>query len=196
MKFKLGDKVKFLNEKGEGIIAKILSTKIVSVSIEEGFDIPFPVNQLVLVSGGNLTETQKPEGSFDNFRQSISDHKNSYPEKKRTSSQKHLSQSHTKNSGVLEMEVDLHIEELVENWKNRGNAEIVQIQLNHFQKSLDKAIYSNMTKIIFIHGVGTGKLKNEIHQLLKTYKGIRFYDASYQRYGYGATEVVISNSAK
>lgn len=104
---------------------------------------------------------------------------------------KNISRQHAKNSGILEMEVDLHIEELLENYGNMSNGEIIQVQLRHFQNTLDEAILNNMTRIIFIHGVGTGRLKNEIHTILKSLDGIRFCDASYQRYGYGATEVTI-----
>lgn len=40
MKFKVGDKVKFLNENGGGVVSKILSSNMVNVSIGDGFEIP------------------------------------------------------------------------------------------------------------------------------------------------------------
>ena len=92
---------------------------------------------------------------------------------------------------MSEREVDLHIEELVDNSRGMSNGEIVQVQLNHFQRELDSAIAQHLHKIVFIHGVGTGKLKNDIHQILKSYTNIRFHDASYGKYGFGATEVII-----
>lgn len=49
MKFKLGDRVKFLNASGGGIISKIASPGIVHVAIEDGFDIPTAVSDLILV---------------------------------------------------------------------------------------------------------------------------------------------------
>jgi dsDNA-specific endonuclease/ATPase MutS2 len=42
-----------------------------------------------------------------------------------------------------------------------------------------------------IHGVGNGKLKQEILAILKTVDGIEYFDASYKDYGYGATEIRI-----
>jgi dsDNA-specific endonuclease/ATPase MutS2 len=45
--------------------------------------------------------------------------------------------------------------------------------------------------LIVIHGVGNGKLKQEIASILKTVDDIEYYDASYKDYGYGATEVRI-----
>lgn len=53
MKFKVGDKVKFLNEKGGGIVSKIISNSMVNVAISEGFDVPVMVNELLLVSNEN-----------------------------------------------------------------------------------------------------------------------------------------------
>ena len=48
-----------------------------------------------------------------------------------------------------------------------------------------------MKKIIFIHGVGNGRLKQEIISRLKTTRGVTFQDASYKDFGYGATQVNI-----
>jgi hypothetical protein len=47
MKFKIGDKVKFLNEPGGGVVSKIISTSMVNVTIDEGFDIPVLISELV-----------------------------------------------------------------------------------------------------------------------------------------------------
>lgn len=91
----------------------------------------------------------------------------------------------------LEKEVDLHIEELVENTSGLSNYEKLNIQLEKFEKELDEAIARNMKKVIFIHGVGNGRLKQEITSVLKTMKGVTFHDASYKHYGYGATQVNI-----
>ena len=44
--------------------------------------------------------------------------------------------------------------------------------------------------MIIIHGVGKGKLKQEIHDLLKVKPGVkRFINQYSDFYGYGATEV-------
>lgn len=92
---------------------------------------------------------------------------------------------------VLEEEVDLHIEELLDDHRGMSNGEIIQIQLKHFQRKLDEAIAKHLIKITFIHGVGTGRLKEEILKLLKEYRNIEYRNAPYEKYGYGATEVII-----
>ncbi|MCU0435197.1 MAG: DUF2027 domain-containing protein [Bacteroidia bacterium] len=102
----------------------------------------------------------------------------------------HTSKPALKNQ-QLEKEVDLHIEELLDNWNGMTNGQLLDIQLRRMQQELDQAMADHLQRIIFIHGVGNGRLKTEIRRVLGTYKGIRFYDASYQRYGFGATEVMI-----
>jgi hypothetical protein len=94
-------------------------------------------------------------------------------------------------TGITSMEVDLHIEELVEDIRGMSNGEIIQIQLKHFQKKLDEAIAKKMRSIVFIHGVGKGVLKNEIIFILKGMPELTYSDASMAKYGGGATEVFL-----
>ena len=49
---KIGDKVKFLSETGGGKIAGFQGKNIVLVEDEDGFQIPTPVNEVVVVGGG------------------------------------------------------------------------------------------------------------------------------------------------
>lgn len=91
----------------------------------------------------------------------------------------------------LEKEVDLHIDELVKSTKGLSNYEMLNIQLERFEKELDEAMEKNMKKIVFIHGVGNGRLKQEIISILKVTNGITYHDASYKDYGFGATQVNI-----
>jgi hypothetical protein len=86
-------------------------------------------------------------------------------------------------------EVDLHIGELVDNFTNLEKGDLLQIQLDYFNKCMVEAEKEKISKIIFIHGVGNGKLKTEIYKHLQNTVGIEYYDASYARYGMGATEV-------
>lgn len=46
---KIGDKVSFLSESGGGIIAGFQGKNIVLVEDEDGFQIPTPINEVVLV---------------------------------------------------------------------------------------------------------------------------------------------------
>ncbi len=87
-------------------------------------------------------------------------------------------------------EVDLHIETLTQDYANMNSAEMLQLQLNTFEKHLENAYASGMQSLIFIHGVGNGRLRQEIHKKLSKTSFIKFFkDARKEKFGYGATEV-------
>jgi len=101
-------------------------------------------------------------------------------------------EKHILEKGIAE--VDLHIEELIENYSGKESFELLNIQLGYFSKMLESAIANKFKKAIFIHGVGNGKLKQEIINKLKSnYPDLQYQDASYAKYGKGATEVLLSN---
>ena len=95
-----------------------------------------------------------------------------------------------------EAEVDLHIEELTDTDKNLNNADMLNIQLDYFRKCLDKAIDMNLDKIVFIHGVGQGVLKHNIEEELGKYSFLHYFPAPMQKYGVGATQVIIGKNKK
>jgi len=88
--------------------------------------------------------------------------------------------------------VDLHIEKITNNFLEMSNAQMVEIQIQTFDSQLEKAIASGMDGITFIHGVGSGTLRNELHRRLSKHKNVRFFeDAQKEKFGYGATKVTI-----
>ncbi len=90
------------------------------------------------------------------------------------------------------VEVDLHIHELLENTAGLSNFEMLEIQLGRFRNEMEDAIKRGVHRIVFIHGVGNGKLKMELRRELSTkYKKYDFQDASFKEYGYGATMVIL-----
>ena len=90
------------------------------------------------------------------------------------------------------LEVDLHIHELLDNFNNLTNTEMLTVQMNKFHEELANAINSGVKKIVFIHGVGNGTLKNELRrELQRKYSKYTTQDASFREYGYGATMVIL-----
>jgi hypothetical protein len=86
--------------------------------------------------------------------------------------------------------VDLHIEKLMDNWKGLSNFDILTIQLKNFEKYYNLAVAHHQPNLIIIHGIGTGKLRNEIHEILKTKKEVRTFANQYHHdFGFGATEI-------
>lgn len=332
MKFSLGDKVRFLNETGDGLVTKIIGKGMVGVTIEDGFELPFAENELVFADANQVpvqeeerTESrtvskksskegiyaavspQNPENisasdfnlwlinhtgyevmyscscnsesGFELFdkgeikpyssvitatisRKALDDYSNvkvdilffntkKYDhrppiseiikikqsrlykgnaflendfiqekallinvshlgdelffdteegrntdlsnllfQKRSTEKGPQISKPHKKNDLSYEREIDLHIEELIDNYERMSNAEIVQVQLRHFQQALDSAINDHCRTLTVIHGVGNGRLKQEVRSIAASL-GLRFYDGSYAKYGFGATDIVI-----
>ena len=93
-----------------------------------------------------------------------------------------------KNEVILE--VDLHINQLTKSTRGMDNFEMLTLQLNTARDKVEFAIQKRISKLVFIHGVGAGVLKTELNYLLNKYP-VKYYDASYKKYGLGATEVYI-----
>lgn len=86
--------------------------------------------------------------------------------------------------------IDLHMEKLSDDWRNMSNFEILTMQLNEFEKWYEIAVANQLPSLIVIHGVGSGKLRDEIHELLKSRREVRYFINQYDhRFGYGATEI-------
>ncbi len=120
---------------------------------------------------------------------------NTLPKENFTSPLSALKQKRNLNSGSAILlntkEVDLHIEELLDDFSNLSNDEIISVQLKKFTQELNNAIANHYKSIVFIHGVGNGKLKSILHNELKNYPEIKYRDGDYLKYGNGATEVLI-----
>lgn len=87
-------------------------------------------------------------------------------------------------------EIDLHIEQLVNNTAGLSNFEMLSIQLEAFERALYSAIERQQLSLIVIHGVGKGRLKQEIHEILKSVQEVEFFQQDWNpKYGYGATEI-------
>jgi hypothetical protein len=87
-------------------------------------------------------------------------------------------------------ELDLHAEKLTDKAASLDNFEILTLQLQTFEKYFDLALAHHLPSMIVIHGVGTGKLRDEIHEILRTKRQVKSFINRYDpRYGYGATEI-------
>ncbi len=90
--------------------------------------------------------------------------------------------------------VDLHIEKLTDDWQQLSNFEILTLQLKTFEKYLDLAIAHKQPSLIVIHGVGKGKLRDEIHDILKIKREVKsFINQYHPSFGYGATEIFFNS---
>ena len=90
------------------------------------------------------------------------------------------------------LEVDLHINELLDNTHGLSNADMLQYQLKKFIEVMEQYKNQQGKRIVFIHGKGEGVLRKAIlDELKRKYPRCKWQDASFQEYGFGATQVTI-----
>ena len=226
MKFQLGDKVKFLNQIGGGVVTKV-TDDFVFVQDDTGFDIPMNPKELIRMadmSGAGkmfndsldrlsdatkklatdlpgvapkMTIPQTPEDEIKALKSQIANLKDQVAKLKHqlSSLQKQNAQSLADNILAQymvapgEAEVDLHIESLVERPGDLSAHEAFEIQMHYFRTCMNHAFSNKVKKVVFIHGVGHGVLKDEICKELKQYDNIAVMDAPMRKYGVGAVEV-------
>ena len=94
------------------------------------------------------------------------------------------------SNGIIE--IDLHINELLDDAHGMSNSEILNYQLDKFREVMEKYKGKREQKIVFIHGKGDGVLRKALlDELKRKYNTCRYQDASFQEYGFGATLVTI-----
>ncbi|RMD75533.1 MAG: hypothetical protein D6818_01520 [Bacteroidetes bacterium] len=92
----------------------------------------------------------------------------------------------------FEPEIDLHIEKLTPDHKKMSNAEILRLQLSRMEAFLEKAVRLGIERVFLIHGVGKGRLRDEIAtRLIQHPHVVTFRNDYHPRYGMGATEVIL-----
>lgn len=92
-------------------------------------------------------------------------------------------------TAAFEAEVDLHISALLKDYSSMSSAEILNYQTDYFSRMIDSAMAHNYRKVIFIHGIGNGSLRNAIIDILKQFEHAEYRNAPFATYGYGALEV-------
>ena len=170
MQFKPGDKVVFLSEQGGGVIQEIVSATMVCLLDDMGFERRYPINALALVRSANIPVDEhklKQKPQEETIKTS----------KKQVKNQVHM--------------IDLHIEELINDYRGMTNHEKLQLQLSHFKKAFNHCAQKRIKRLQVIHGVGEGVLRAEIHNYLRQFSGTEFHDMSYTRNGFGGTEVIL-----
>lgn len=179
MSFQIGEKVAFLYESGGGTV-RTIKDNFYYVEDETGFERPFRVTEIAKIHG---TDYKLSKDTVDQIviEDSAEDFRHSSHKESRT--------GYLKPIDVWEL--DLHIESLIDSHVGLTNTQILNKQMSVFKAFFQKAKAKQIRKIVIIHGVGEGVLKDEVRLFLGKQDGIEFFDASYLEYGKGATQVEI-----
>lgn len=87
---------------------------------------------------------------------------------------------------------DLHIAALLDNLNGLSNSDMLNVQLDKFREVMEANKKKLGQKIVFIHGKGEGVLRRALlDELKRKWPRCDAQDASFQEYGYGATQVTI-----
>ena len=181
-KLTIGDVVAVMDDILKGVIINI-NGETIAVETEDGFTLNFNPNELVKI----------PEEQSEIAKKVIVSHhlsqKTDYIKKGKS-----VKQKRTKEFAPA-MEVDLHIQKLIKSTKGMDNYDILSLQMDTAKHKIEFAIRNRIPRVVFIHGVGEGVLREELHFLLNRYP-VKLSEASYQKYGMGATEVYLLQNAK
>ncbi len=175
--FKIGDRVEVLDDNLSGEVMAVSDSEV-TIESEDGFMMKYAPNELMKVSDVDTIRVT-------NYEVAQVKAEKEFTEKKKMPTVK------TKERNAPKMEVDLHINQLVKSPKGMSNHEMLTIQMETAKRQLEFAIRKRIQKVVFIHGVGEGVLKEELKFLFGRYDNIKYYDADYQKYGLGATEIYI-----
>ncbi len=182
MEFHKGDKVSVLDDDINGTVLSVQSNRV-TLESEDGFVMTFNVNELI-----------KLNDSKDLYKNIGSHHLNQVKKEKEEPKPRSFVKEKKPSREIPVPEFDLHIEKLAKNFKSMSNYDILTLQTETAKRHIDFAIKNRIPKIVFIHGVGEGILKAELDFMMGRYDSIIFRDANYQKYGQGATEVLIKQS--
>lgn len=171
--FKKGDTVSVLDDIITGIVTKVNGNTI-TIETSDEFTLQFERNELVKI------EESLP------VHLSVKDIQEKEQPKRRKQPKKNV-----KDRYQPTLEVDLHIHHLTDKSNRMTNHDMLTLQLDTARRQLEFAMRKRIQKIVFIHGVGEGVLKMELEYLFGRYNNVKYYDADYQKYGLGATEVYI-----
>lgn len=177
--FKIGDIIEVLDDNMKGKIVGFEKNKQVKVETNDGFELVFNENEVILV------ENDAVKINFNaNLKQILAEKEGG---KKK---QSNLIKLPKKEIPVYE--VDLHLEKIISGRnQNLSNYDKLNIQLEEAKRSLDFAISKRYQRVVLIHGVGEGVLKTELEYLLRRYENVNIQEASYTKYGLGAMEIYI-----
>jgi dsDNA-specific endonuclease/ATPase MutS2 len=176
MCLEIGNNVAVLDDVIKGKVTAIKG-KTITVQTNDGMLFRFEANELVKIDKEQHELTKYSDINNRLLKEKINE----------KSSKKSL---FTKQKNEVILEVDLHINQLVNSTRNMDNFDMLNLQLDTAKRKIEFAISKRISKVVFIHGVGEGILKGELLRLLSKYP-VKFYDASYKKYGLGATEVYI-----
>jgi hypothetical protein len=178
-RFKPGDRVELVDEVTSGIVVSVTPAGL-QLRTSDGFVLEVSPDNVILLPGDG--DVVLGRGDFSNAPK---DSDKRTPKGKKTG---------RRPRQLPPMEVDLHIEKLVPDSRGLNTIDILNYQMEAAKGQLEFALRKKIQRIVFIHGVGQGILREELQTLFRRYEGLSVRDADPRFYGMGATEVYITQA--
>ena len=189
MHIAVGDEVNFLDEAGGGVVLRLALKDRVVVRTRDGFELEYPLGQLVRREKSSAYIVSDHHAQMVASNDLMSERIDKDKGKGASVSNSGKAPKRVDDPSV--MEIDLHLEKLIENDAGLTDGEKLRYQMDYFERMLNTAIRERKRRLVVIHGVGEGVLREEVRKALQYYEGCRFDDADPRRYGYGATAIDI-----
>ncbi|MBE50953.1 MAG: hypothetical protein CMP51_04600 [Flavobacteriales bacterium] len=159
-KFQIGDNVILKHNRSRGVVTKIVGINKVKIIDEDNFEYTIYLSEIIPINIENDNRSSYGEKII------IKDILNSKP-------QMIVNQKNT--SKTISKIIDLHIEKIYPDYKIAKDVDILQIQVDYFVNCLNNRINSNLPYVDIIHGIGEGKLREKIHEILDSYE-LKYYE--------------------
>lgn len=176
-RYELGDRVQHLDEMIEGEVVRIHEKSVV-VCDQDGFEHEIAKDKLIFLPD---------ESEADHLKASLL----SVPVQSKDE-ENMLKRSAKREKGQPKVpEFDLHLEKMLDHYPDLHKNNALNYQLEYAKMQLVRAIANKTPRIIFIHGVGQGILKQQLLKLIRQYDQLDPQPANPRKYGAGATLVYI-----
>lgn len=176
MEIKVGDEVQVIDENLQGKVIAI-APEAIKFICQDGFEYSYPNHLLMFIDENNEAHAQHKEhdiGKTEEVNRTIKE--NATP---------------IQFSGKIP-EIDLHIEILAPEVHFDIQHDALLFQLKYVEQAILEAKNKGIRNLVFIHGLGKGVLRKALRRLFdEKFPDIEYLDGNYQKYGAGATEIII-----
>lgn len=174
MNFKPGDEVELIDEKLAGWVEDVSGSNL-TIQTTDGFILQVECDEVIKLENAALKVTEAE------LRQALKE--------KQTSKRKQVIAKRREKT-IPAIEIDLHIEKLTQRVDRLDKYDILNLQIDTARHHLEKAIRNRNQRLVFIHGVGEGVLKQELRTLFSRYNQVVYEDADSAKYGFDAATSV------
>ncbi|WP_394906134.1 Smr/MutS family protein [uncultured Mesonia sp.] len=174
MNFKPGDEVELIDENLSGWVEDVSGSSL-TIQTSDGFILQVESDEVIKLENASLKVTEAE------LRQAL---KEKQPSKRKQVIAKRREKT------IPAIEIDLHIEKLTHRVNRLDKYDILNLQIDTARHHLEKAIKNRNQRLVFIHGVGEGVLKQELRTLFSRYNQVAYEDADSTKYGFDAATAV------